>query len=198
MKILITGFEPFGGSEINSSWEVAFRLAQQDINSADIRVEQLPVSFSRAGEIIRNLIKVHNADVLIMLGQRGGGKSIDLERISINMMDASKPDNDGFCPEEQTIILNGDTAYFSNLPVRTLRDTLLQKNLPASVSNSAGLYVCNCVYYNALSEIYDNNLSTRALFVHLPKIDEHFPVEMLVKSIYAIIEEIINKNGKIL
>ena len=192
MKILITGFEPFGGSDINSSWEVAFRLAHQDINSADIRVEQLPVSFSRAGEIIRNLIKVHKADVLIMLGQRGGGKSIDIERISVNMMDASKPDNDGCCPQEQMICPKGNAAYFSNLPVKILRDALLQKNIPAKVSNSAGLYVCNSTYYHALNEIFEQRLKTKAVFVHLPKISNEFSLDFLTESVETIIKMIID------
>jgi pyroglutamyl-peptidase len=86
----------------------------------------------------------------------------------------------------------GEAACFSNLPVQTLRDALLHRGIPARVSNSAGLYVCNSTYYNALNEIYDQGLSTKAVFVHLPKISADFPIEMLTDAILAIIDTIIH------
>ena len=125
-----------------------------------------------------------------MLGQRGNGQSIDIERIAVNLMDSAKPDNDGDCPQEQAIVWNGQAAYFSNLPVKELRDAVLQKNIPSKVSNNAGLYVCNCTYYNALNEIYEHQLPTRAVFVHLPKLSQDFPVELLAESVKTIIEKI--------
>ena len=147
----------------------------------------------RAGKRIRKALREKRTDVLIMLGQRGKGESIDIERIAINMMDASNPDNDGYHPQEQTIVDGGEAAYFSNLPVKTLRDTLLQKGIPARVSNSAGLYVCNSSYYNALNEIHDQGLSTKVVFVHLPKISADFPIELLTESVDTIIQTIIRQ-----
>ena len=191
-KVLITGFEPFGGSEVNSSWENAVRVGQRPPKGVCMETLLLPVSFMRAGERIREALRKKRPDVLIMLGQRGKGESIYIERIAINMMDASNPDNDGYHPQEQTIVDGGEAAYFSNLPVKTLRDALLQKGIPARVSNSAGLYVCNSTYYNALNEIYEQGLSTKALFIHLPIISEDFPIEMLTDAILAIIETIIH------
>ena len=192
MKVLITGFEPFGGSEVNSSWETAVRVGQLAPKDVCMETLLLPVSFVKAGEMIREALREKRPDVLIMLGQRGKGESIDIERIAINMMDASNPDNDGYHPQEQTIVDGGEAAYFSNLPVKTLRDALLQKGILARVSNSAGLYVCNSTYYNALNEIYDQGLSTKALFIHLPIISEDFPIEMLTDAILAIIDTIIH------
>lgn len=192
MKVLVTGFEPFGGSEVNSSWETAVRVGQRPPKDVCMETLLLPVSFMRAGKKIREALKVKRPDVLVMLGQRGKGESIDIERIAINMMDASNPDNDGYHPQEQTIVDGGEAAYFSNLPVKTLRDALLHRGIPARVSNSAGLYVCNSTYYNALNEIYDQGLSTKALFIHLPIISEDFPIEMLTDAIQAIIETIIH------
>jgi pyroglutamyl-peptidase len=191
-KVLITGFEPFGGSEVNSSWETAVRVGQLAPKDACMETLLLPVSFVRAGKKIREALKEKRPDVLVMLGQRGKGESIYIERIAINMMDASSPDNDGYHPQERTIVDEGEAAYFSNLPVKTLRDALLQKGIPARVSNSAGLYVCNSTYYNALNEIYDQGLSTKALFIHLPIISEDFPIEMLTDAILAIIDTIIH------
>ena len=190
MHILITGFEPFGGSDIKSSWETAVRVGQLTPKGVFITFVRLPVTFTGAGETIREAIRTHKPDVLVMLGQRGTGQSIDVERIAINMMDSAKPDNDGYCPHEQTIVEGGQAAYFCNLPVKELRDAVLQKNIPAKVSNSAGLYVCNCTYYNALNEIYEHMLPTKAVFVHLPKLSQDFPVELLAESVKTIIEKI--------
>ena len=192
MKVLVTGFEPFGASEVNSSWETAVRVGQLAPKDVCMETLLLPVSFMRAGERIREALRKKRPDVLVMLGQRGKGESIDIERIAINMMDASSPDNDGYHPQEQTIVDGGEAAYFSNLPVKTLRDALLHRGIPARVSNSAGLYVCNSTYYNALNEIYDQGLSTKALFIHLPIISEDFPIEMLTDAILAIIDTIIH------
>ena len=190
MHILLTGFEPFGGSDINSSWETAAQVAQMPPKDFFINLACLPVSFEKAGRMIREMLRVHKPDVLIMLGQRGNGQSIDIERIAVNLMDSAKPDNDGDCPQEQAIVWNGQAAYFSNLPVKELRDAVLQKNIPSKVSNNAGLYVCNCTYYNALNEIYEHQLPTRAVFVHLPKLSQDFPVELLAESVKTIIEKI--------
>ena len=191
-KVLITGFEPFGGSEVNSSWETAVRVGQQSPKGVCMETLLLPVNFMRAGKMIREALKEKRPDVLVMLGQRGKGESIYIERIAINMMDASNPDNDGYHPQEQTIVDGGEAAYFSNFPVKKLRDALLQKGIPARVSNSAGLYVCNSTYYNALNEIYEQGLPTKALFIHLPIISEDFPIEMLTDAILAIIDTIIH------
>ena len=187
-RILLTGFEPFGGSEINSSWETAVRVGQLSPKGVVVETVQLPVSFKRAGEAIRKALRENQPNVLVMLGQRGKGTSIDIERIAINLMDAINPDNDGCQPQEQAILSGGKSAYFSNLPVKVLRDALLQKSIPARVSNSAGLYVCNSTYYNALEEIHKLQLPTKAVFVHLPKIGADFPLAMLMEAVKTIIE----------
>ena len=191
VNILLTGFEPFGGSEINSSWETAVRVGQLSPKGVVVETMQLPVSFKRAGEAIRRALHEKQPNVLVMLGQRGKGVSIDIERIAINLMDSVNPDNDGYQPQEQAITAGGEAAYFSNLPVKVLRDALLYKSIPARVSNSAGLYVCNSTYYNALEEIRGKQLSTKVVFVHLPKISSDFPQEMLVEAVKTIIETVI-------
>ena len=191
MKVLLTGFEPFGGSNINASWETAVRVGQLPPKGVVVETMLLPVSFKRAGEAIRRALHEKHPDVLVMLGQRGKGTSIDIERIAINMMDAANPDNDGYQPQEQVIIAESGAAYFSNLPVKALRDAVLQKDIPARVSNSAGLYVCNSTYYNALEEINSLQLPMKAVFVHLPKISADFPIERLAEAVKTIIETII-------
>ena len=192
MRVVLTGFEPFGGSDVNSSWETAVRVEHMSPKGVTIEIKPLPVSFKRAGDDIRELLTEIRPDVLIMLGQRGKGQSIDIERIAVNLMDSVNPDNDGFCPQEQRIADDGDSAYFSNIPVKILRDALLSRGMPAKVSNSAGLYVCNSTYYNALDEIYKYSLQVKAVFVHLPKLDDKFTVDILADSVLAIIENCIN------
>ena len=191
INILLTGFEPFGGSEINASWETAVRVEQLSPKGVVVETVQLPVSFKCAGEAIRKDLREKHPDVLVMLGQRGNGTSIDIERIAINLMDSVNPDNDGCQPQEQAITADGEAAYFSNLPVKVLRDALLQKNIPARVSNSAGLYVCNSTYYNALEEIHKLQLPTKVVFVHLPKISADFSLAMLVEAVKIIIDTVI-------
>lgn len=193
MRILLTGFEPFGSSDINSSWETAFHIGQLAISGVEMKIVQLPVSFISSGKLIRKLLQTHKPDALVMLGQRGKGQNIDIERIAVNMMDSVNPDNDGFCPHELPIVENGSNAYFSNMSVKTLKDALENSNIPSKVSNSAGLYVCNCTYYHALSEIFESELQTKAVFVHLPKLSEDFTIELLVESVKKIIEEILKQ-----
>lgn len=193
MKIILTGFEPFGGSDINSSWETAARVGQLPPDNVNIKVRQLPVSFRKAGDAVREILNESRPDVLIMLGQRGKGQSIDVERIAVNLMDSSKPDNDGDCPQEIPIVKDGESAYFSNLPVKVLRDAVLQKGIPSKVSDSAGLYVCNTTYYNALDEIYRHSLPVKAVFVHLPKISDIFTVDILADAVRTIIKTIIEQ-----
>lgn len=190
-RALLTGFEAFDGSDVNSSWETAVRVGQLSPKGVVVETVLLPVSFKRAGEAIRKALHEKHPDVVVMLGQRGKGTSIDIERIAINLMDSVNPDNDGYKPQEQAIVKGEESAYFSNLPVKALRDALLQKSIPARVSNSAGLYVCNSTYYNALDEIRGQQLSTNVVFVHLPKISSDFPQEMLVNAVKTIIETVI-------
>ena len=196
-RVLLTGFEPFGDAEVNSSWEAAVHVEQLPPKGVIVETMQLPVSFIRAGEVIRKVLREKQPDVVVMLGQRGKGTSIDIERIAVNLMDSVNPDNDGYQPQEQMIIAKSGAAYFSNLPVKALRDALLQKSIPARVSNSAGLYVCNCTYYNALDEIRGQHLSTKVVFVHLPKISSDFPLEMLTEAVKTIIETITQMRNKL-
>ena len=192
MKLLLTGFEPFGGKMINSSWETATRLEMLSFDSIELVVRQLPVSFSRVGEQIARFIEEVQPDVLLMLGQRSTGSSIDLERLAINMMDAAKPDNDGYIPDEQSIVPCGEAAYFTTMPVKSLRDALLMKGISSKISNSAGLYVCNCAYYNALHLIVSREMPIEALFVHIPAVSEEFTIEKLVEAISNLIRNIEN------
>ena len=162
MRILITGFEPFRGLDTNITQEIISQLPAQ-IGNREIVTICLPVSFQRAPVALQQAIAQHQPDMILLLGQCPASESIRLERFAINMMDSTKGDNDGYTPSEETIYLKAPLAYHSPINIKTIVHHLQEKELPAVVSNSAGLYVCNRVYYEAL------HLQRKALFVHIPK-----------------------------
>lgn len=191
MKVLITGFEPFGGDCINSSWETASAISCSEVNGVVIEARKLPVSFSKVSDVLTQHINEVKPDVLIMLGQ-AKTDFIRIERVAINLMDSQKPDNDGYIPNETPINPDGYPAYFSSLPVKVLRDSLNKIGIHTKVSNSAGLYVCNKAYYTVLHYINLNSLRIKAVFVHLPRISEDFTVERLTVAIQELVISILN------
>ena len=187
MRLLLTGFEPFGGDDVNSSQEVVRTLSCDESGGVELVTSILPVSFKRAGNAICRLIDATEPDVVIMLGQSGKTDCIKIERIAVNMMEAMKPDNDGYTPDEESIISDGPSAYFSSISVKHLRNQLDENGIPAKVSNSAGLYVCNTAYFNALHHISILGKEIKAVFVHLPKISEQWPLSKLLKAVKQLI-----------
>ena len=162
MRILITAFEPFGGAETNITQSTLSLLPD---SFADWAIEKvcLPVSFKRAPIVLREAIATYSPDLVLMLGQCSTGENIRLERFAINMMDSTKGDNDGYIPNEETICANQPLALQTPLPINELERFCTDNVQPVQVSNSAGLYVCNRVYYEALY------LHQQAIFMHVPK-----------------------------
>ena len=161
MRVLVTAFEPFGGAKTNITQSVLSLLPD---SHADWAIEKvcLPVSFKRAPIVLREAIATFSPDLVIMLGQCSTGENIRLERFAINMMDSTKSDNDDYIPNEETIYAHQPLALQTPLSVKALAMSCAETGLPVVVSNSAGLYVCNRVYYEAL------HLQQRAIFVHMP------------------------------
>ena len=162
MLILVTAFEPFGGSPTNITQDVLTALPC-NMGKAEILKQCLPVSFQRAPIMLREAIATYSPDLIIMLGQCPAGENIRLERFAINMMDSTKGDNDGYIPSEETIYANQPLALQTPLPIRGVERFCADNVQPVQVSNSAGLYVCNRVYYEALY------LHQQAIFMHVPK-----------------------------
>lgn len=190
MRLLLTGFETFGGDVINSSQETVKAVACGEIDGIEVVTGTLPVSFKRAGTEICRLIDETEPDVVIMLGQSGKSDCIKIERVALNLMDSSKGDNDGYISDEETICPGAPVAYFTKMPVKALRDCLIQSGIPAKVSNSAGLYVCNRTYFAALHHIATTGRNTKVVFIHLPKISDEWPVERLKMAIEMILSTI--------
>lgn len=167
MKLLITGFEPFGGESVNPSFEAISRLPDK-IGDVEILKARLPVSFIRSGTTLETLIMDFRPDTVICVGQAGGYAGIALERVAINLRDAVIPDNDGMKPVDEPVVPGGPAAYFSSLPVKGMVVALKQNGIPAFVSHSAGTYVCNNVMYTLLHSIQAKSLPIRGGFIHVP------------------------------
>lgn len=198
MKILITGFEPFGSNNENSSWVVANRVATQNTFGIDIALELMPVSFRSVAKTLRTAVTRHNPDLLIMLGQAGSSDKVRLERIAINMMYARNADNDGFIPDEEPINTETPVALFTNTDIKQLYNAIVEQSIPVKISNSCGLYVCNRIYYEALMLCNEIN-KMKAIFVHLPLYDgqrdanenQHtLPLDKMEKAINVIINKL--------
>lgn len=121
MKILVTGFEPFGGETMNPSWEVV-RLLPDEIAGVQIIKKEMPVVFDRGKEELAEAAKLHRPDLVLCVGQAGGTPSICVERVGINLIDARIPDNDGKQPVDMPVCEDGENAYFSTLPVKSMAD----------------------------------------------------------------------------
>ncbi len=167
MKVLLTGFEPFGGEAQNPSYEAVAALPDR-IGTIALTKAKLPVSFAQSGPALEALVADCQPDVVICVGQAGGYAGIALERVAINLRDATIPDNDGVQPVDEPVIAGGPTAYFSSLPIKGMVFTLKQNGIPAFISNSAGTYVCNNIMYTLLHLIEQKNLPIRGGFIHVP------------------------------
>ncbi len=167
MKILITGFEPFGEEKINPSLE-AVKAVANHINTAEIVKMELPTVFYKSLQVLEEGIKLHNPQVVICVGQAGGRSEITPERVAINIDDARIKDNEGNVPIDQVIYKQGENAYFSNLPIKAMVKNMQENGIPASISNSAGTFVCNHVMYGLLYLIDKKYSDIKGGFIHVP------------------------------
>lgn len=191
-KLLITGFEPFGGETINSSWEAVCRLPGH-IGEYTLTKLCLPVVFGEASD--RVILKADEIcpDVILCIGQAGGRNKITPELVAINLRHAAIPDNKGKKPADQPIIAAGDAAYFSTLPVRKISEAINESGIPSSVSYSAGAYVCNDLLYTLLEHFKDTE--TKVGFIHIPYIEEQnkepsMKLDDIIKGLCRAIESI--------
>ena len=164
-KLLITGFEPFGGEEINPSWEAVSRLPNQ-INGYTLSKLLIPVVFGEAADRVLREAEETSPDVILCIGQAGGRNAITPELVAINLRHAKIPDNAGYQPTDEPIISNGSCAYFSTLPVRKMAEAIGDLGIASQVSYSAGAYVCNDLLYTLLSRF--EGTPTRVGFIHIP------------------------------
>jgi len=170
VRILVTGFEPFGGQSLNPSWEVARALHGLELPGAQVTSVQLPCVFAQALPALQQALVQHRPDIVLALGQAEGRCDFSVERVAINVMDARIADNAGAQPIDVPVIAGGPAAYFSTLPIKSLVAGLKAAGFPASVSQTAGTFVCNQVFY-ALQHTLAG-LGVHSGFVHLPLLPE--------------------------
>ena len=196
-KILVTGFEPFGGERTNPSWEVASTLPATIAGHAVV-CERIPVSFSRGPAAVLAAIKRENPAIVLCLGQAGGRAKVTPEFVGINYADARIPDNDGARPQGTRLLEGAPDAHFSTLPVHAMAQAMADAGVPAAVSYTAGAYVCNAVLFSTLHALAKSRSTVRAGFVHvpyspgqarrLPETTPCMPVPLMRKAIVSTLE----------
>ncbi len=167
MKILITGFDPFGGEKVNPALEAVKLLPNEILGSEIIKLE-IPTVFRKSHKVLREAIIKNNPDVVISVGQASGRVGITPERVAINIDDARIADNEGNQPIDERIFEDGKEAYFSNLPIKAMVAEIKENGLPASVSNTAGTFVCNHIMYSIMYIIEKEFTNIRGGFIHVP------------------------------
>lgn len=167
MKVLVTGFDPFGGESINPAWE-AVKVIKDEIAGAEVVKMQIPTVVGKSIAKIYDKMKEINPDIVIAVGQAGGRFGVTPERVAINVTDARIPDNEGNQPIDEPIFADGDAAYFSNLPVKAMVQAIKDAGYPSVLSNTAGTYICNHVMYGILYYIQKEFPNARGGFIHVP------------------------------
>lgn len=207
-RILITGFDPFGGEKINPAYE-AVKGLKDKIEGYEIIKKEIPTVFVKSYEKLFELIEEIKPEIVICVGQAGGRFEITPERVAINLDDARIPDNEGNQPIDMEIFSDGKSAYFSNLPIKKIALDIQNSGIPSVVSNTAGTFVCNHIMYALMYYIHKNNLNIKGGFIHVPYLPEqvidkkgqpYMSQELMTKGLeIALISSIKNdKDGKII
>ena len=194
MKIIVTGFDPFGGETINPSIECVKALLE--IEGVELIRLELPTVFKESAKRLNEVINDVKPDAVLSVGQAGGRAGITMERIAINVDDARIPDNISQQPIDEAIQLDGEAAYFTTLPIKRIVKAIREAGIPAEVSNSAGTFVCNHIMYQALFAATKADKPFKAGFMHIPFIPEQttdkpsLPLEESTKAVQIAIETI--------
>ena len=167
MKALVTGFDPFGGDTVNPALEALARL-KPALGPLTIVTRAIPTVFGRALEVLEQALDETRPDLVLAVGQAGGRAALSLERVAINIDDARIGDNDGNRPIDQPVVAGGPAAYFATLPIKAAVQALRNAGLPAIVSNTAGTFVCNHLFYGLMHQAALRGSGLRAGFLHIP------------------------------
>lgn len=171
MKLLITGFDPFGGEKVNPSFESIKEICNE-IEGVEIIKKEIPTVFNKSIEVLHEVIKSEKPDYVICFGQAGGRFDMTIEKVAINLNNARIPDNIGSQPIDTAIFKDGENAYFSTLPVNAIVEEMKKNNIPASVSYTAGTFVCNNLFYGLMYLINQRYPYIKGGFIHVPFLPE--------------------------
>lgn len=205
MNILVAAFDPFGGEKINPALE-AVKSLDDTIGDHQITKLEIPTVFHKSKHVIEQELEQQNYDAVLVIGQAGGRFELTPERIGINIDDARIPDNEKNQPIDQSIQAEGEAAYFSNMPVKRMVETIKEAGVPARLSNTAGTFVCNRILYQ-LGYLQATRFSNiRFGFIHVPYVPEQvtdkpnqpsMSLETMVKGLTAAIRVIDQQDEKI-
>ncbi len=171
MKILFTGFTPFGGETVNPSWEAVRQMADR-LGDIIVLKQNIPTAFGEAAKEVAGAVRRYEPDAVICVGESGGRARIEIEKVAVNYRNASIPDNLGACPQDEPVCAGGPAAYFATVPVRKIAADICAQGIPACVSYSAGTYVCNDTFYSLMRLIDVEGLSVKGGFIHVPYLPE--------------------------
>lgn len=174
-RVLLTGFEPFGGETVNPSWSAVRQAAAQPLPDVEWSTAELPCVFGAAIDALREAIDATEPDVVLCVGQAGGRPDVTVERLAVNVDDARIPDNAGGQPIDEPVVPGGPAAYFAALPIKACVAAARTAGAPASVSQTAGTFVCNHVFYGLMHLIATERPALRGGFVHVPFAPEQVP-----------------------
>ena len=204
MRVLITGFDKFGGESINPS-SLCVNSLSDVIDNIEIKKVTLPTVFKDSSRVLEENIKSFSPNIVICVGQAGGRSKSTPERIAINIDDARIPDNIGNSPIDEAIRKDGENAYFSTLPIKAIVDELNKNNIPSTISNTAGTFVCNHIMYEALYLSSKKYKNIKAGFIHIPYIEEqiknkpnmpYMKKEYIITALELIIKTAVNYYDK--
>ncbi|TKI99943.1 pyroglutamyl-peptidase I, partial [Bacillus cereus] len=170
--VLLTGFDPFGGENINPAWEVAKGLHEKTIGEYKIISKQIPTVFHKSISVLKEYIEELAPEIIICIGQAGGRPDITIERVAINIDDARIADNEGNQPVDVPVVEEGAIAYWSTLPMKAIVKKLREEGIPSSVSQTAGTFVCNHLFYGLMHELEKHDKKIKGGFIHIPFLPE--------------------------
>ncbi|MBV8412551.1 MAG: pyroglutamyl-peptidase I [Alphaproteobacteria bacterium] len=171
MRALVTGFDPFGGDDVNPS-SLAVRQLKRRIGDIEIHTAELPTSYAKSASLLDEAIDEVRPAIVLCVGQAGGRAELCLERVAINVQDARIRDNDGRQPIDRPVVKDGPAAYFATLPIKACVAAMREAALPAAVSNTAGTFVCNHIFYALMDMLHRRRRPARGGFLHIPYIPE--------------------------
>ena len=174
MKILVTGFDPFGGEKINPALETIKRLPDTILGAQIIKLE-IPTVVGKSLAKITEAVEKENPDAVLSIGQAGGRSEITVERVGINIDDCRIPDNEGNQPIDEPVVKGGPAAYLVTVPIKAIVENIKAHNIPASISNTAGTFICNHVCYGVAHLAAQRTVAGKPMksgFIHIPFLPE--------------------------
>jgi pyroglutamyl-peptidase len=169
-RVLVTGFEPFRKENSNPTERLARAFEGRSIGESMVTGRVLPVSYRRVGTSLRLILKKEKPEVVVATGLWGGRTDVTVERVAVNIMDARIPDNDGFSPKDSKVVKGGPAAYFSTFPYTRIVADMRRDEVPATLSYSAGTFICNALLYHLLHYAHRHGIPKLGGFLHVPNL----------------------------